>query len=122
MTESRGSGRPYDLEERTYEFARRVRAFVKKLPRTVCNFEDVRQVARSSGSVGANYIEANGALGKKDFHLRVRTSRKESKETRYWLRLLDTADDAELNAERDKLVQESTELMYIFGAILKNSE
>jgi four helix bundle protein len=122
VTDNQANGRTYDLEERTYEFARRVRAFVKKLPRTVCNIEDVRQVARSSGSVGANYIEANGALGKKDFQLRVRTSRKESKETRYWLRLLDTANDTELNAERDKLVQESTELMHIFGAILKNSE
>jgi four helix bundle protein len=121
MLESLERG-PYDLEDRTYEFARRVRAFVKRLPRTVSNFEDVKQVVRSSGSVGANYIEANEALSKKDFLLRIRISRKESKETRYWLRLLDTADDAALNAERDKLVQETTELMRIFGAILRKSE
>ncbi len=62
--------RRYDLEERTYLFAKRVRAFVKKLPRTVCNIEDVRQLVRASGSVGANYIEANEALGKKDFRLK----------------------------------------------------
>ena len=55
----------YDLEDRTYEFARRVRAFVKGLPRTICNEEDVRQVVRSSGSVGANYIEANEAVARK---------------------------------------------------------
>ncbi len=111
----------YDLEDRTYTFARRVRVFVKKLPRTICNTEDVKQAVRSSGSVGANYIEANEALGKKDFRMRIRISRKESKETRYWLRLLDTQDET-LDAERDKLVQESTELMRIFGAILQKSE
>lgn len=54
--------------------------------------------------------------------MRIRISRKESKETRYWLRLLDTRDDTTLNAERDKLIQESTELICIFSAILKNSE
>lgn len=112
----------YDLEERTYLFAGAVRAFVKKLPRTVCNHEDVKQVLRSSGSVGANYIEANEALSKKDFRHRIRISRKESKETRYWLRLLDTQDSEPLNAERDKLIQESTERMRIFGAILQKSE
>ena len=76
------SGTKYDLEDRTFEFARTVRAFVKKLPRTICNQEDVKQVVRSSGSVGANYIEANEALSKKDFKHRIRISRKESKETR----------------------------------------
>lgn len=112
----------YDLEDRTYEFARRVRAFVKKLPRTISNNEDIKQVVRSSGSVGANYIEANEALGKKDFRMRIRISRKESKETSYWLRLLDTQDNSDLETERRALVQESTELMRIFGAILQKSE
>ena len=111
----------YDLEDRTYEFARCVRAFVKLLPRTICNIEDVKQVVRSSGSVGANYIEANEALGTKDFQMRIRISRKESKETRYWLRLLDTQENSALDIERDKLIQESTELMLIFGSILKKS-
>jgi len=121
MTKTSGSNR-YDLEDRTYEFARRVREFVKRLPRTVCNTEDVKQVVRSSGSVGANYIEANEALSKKDFLMRIRISRKESKETRYWLRLLDSRNNAALDKERDKLIQESTELMRIFGAILTKSE
>ncbi len=121
MTKTPGGGQ-YDLEDRTYQFARSVRAFVKRLPRTICNSEDVKQVVRSSGSVGANYIEANEALSKKDFRMRIRISRKESKETRYWLRLLDTQDNKPLDEQRGKLVQESTELMNIFGAILKNSE
>ncbi len=120
MTHTSRDGQ-YDLEDRTYEFARCVRAFVKRLPRTICNLEDVKQVVRSSGSVGANYIEANGALGTKDFRMRIRISRKESKETRYWLRLLDTQDDTAMGAERNNLVQESTELMHIFGAILKKA-
>jgi len=115
-------GKQYDLEDRTYEFARRVRGFVKKLPRTLCNAEDVKQVVRSSGSVGANYIEANESLGKKDFRMRLRISRKEAKETRYWLRLLDTQGNTELGVERDKLVQESKELMLILGSILQKTE
>jgi four helix bundle protein len=116
-----GSARKYDLEDRTFVFAQEVRAFVKALPRTICNLEDVKQVVRSSGSVGANYIEANEALSKKEFRMRIRISRKEAKETRYWWRLLETGQDAALDKTRQKLIQESTELLQIFGAILKNS-
>jgi four helix bundle protein len=112
----------YDLEERTFRFSKRVRGFVKKLPRTICNLEDVKQVVKSSGSIGANYIEANEALSKKDFRLRIKISRKEAKESRYWLRLLDTANDSALNTERDELIQECMELMRIFGSILRKSE
>jgi four helix bundle protein len=116
-------GQPkYDLEDRTFEFARRCRAFVRRLPRTITNEEDVRQLVKASGSVGANYIEANESLSKKDFRLRVKISRKESKEARYWLRLLFTNEDAELDRERAALVQEATELMNILSAILRNSE
>ena len=61
----------YNLEDRTLEFARKVRYFIKKLPKCVSNFEDCKQLARYSGSIGANYIEANESLSKKDFmHLR----------------------------------------------------
>src|SRR4051794_12585937 len=88
------AGRPkvYDLEERTFLFAKAVRALVKKLPRTIGNIEDARQLVRSSGSVGANYIEANESLGKKDFLMHIKISRKEAKESRYWLRLIDTGE------------------------------
>ncbi len=72
--------------------------------------------------MGANYIEANDASSKKDFRLRIKISKKESKESRYWLRLLDTKGIAALDAERDKPIQESTELMNIFGAILRKSD
>ena len=119
---SQTDGRRYDLEERTYEFARCVRAFVKRLPRTISNLEDVRQLIRSSGSTGANYIEANEALSKKDFRMRIKIARKESKESRYWLRLLDTQDDITLDAQRKSLIQESTELLRIFTAILEKTK
>ena len=69
----------YNLEKRSYEFARRVRALVKLLPRTISNTEDGKQLVRSSGSVGANYIEANEALSKKDFTMRIKISKKEAK-------------------------------------------
>ncbi len=71
MTQRDEGPRNYDLEERTYQFAKRVRASVKRLPRTICNIEDVKQVVRSSGSVGANDIEANESLSKKDTQERV---------------------------------------------------
>lgn len=115
------NNKQYDLEERTLEFARRSRLFVKKLPKTIGNIEDGKQLIRSSGSVGANYIEANEAFSKKDFILRAKISRKEAKESRYWLRLVDVGDDSNLKLERNELVQEATELMNIFGAIIKKS-
>jgi four helix bundle protein len=111
----------FDLEERTFEFARRCRAFVKKLPKTIANVEDCRQLIKASGSVGANYIEANESLGKKDFVMRVKISRKEAKESRYWLRLLDMDNSEDLIREQSELITESTELMNIFGAIIRKS-
>jgi four helix bundle protein len=110
----------FDLEDRTFAFAKACRAFVKKLPKTVGNVEDARQLIRASGSVGANYIEANEALSKKDFILRIKICRKEAKESRYWLRLLEAAD--KIDSERDVLIQEAQELMNIFGAIIRKSE
>jgi four helix bundle protein len=95
---------------------------VKGIAKTLGNVEDGKQLIRSSGSVGSNYIEANEAISKKDFAFRLRVSRKEAKESRFWLRLLDTDGDASATSEREKLIQESTELMKILGAILRKSE
>jgi four helix bundle protein len=121
MTEIKKT-KQYDLEERTLEFARRCRIFVKMLPKTISNFEDGKQLIRSSGSVGANYIEANESLSKKDFILRAKICRKEAKESRYWLLLVDVINNLSLEKERKLLINESTELMNIFGAIIRKSE
>ena len=116
-----GNNKKYDLEERTYEFARDVRAFIKNLPRTLANIEDARQVINSSGSVGSNYIEANEALSKKDFMMRIKICRKEAKESRLWLRLLYTGDKKDAESARGSLMQEAGELTSIFGAILRKA-
>ena len=111
----------YDLEERTAQFAKRVRSFVKSLQKTVGNIEDGKQLVRSSGSVGANYIEANESLSKKDFVMRIKISRKEAKESKYWLLLIDASAPKELENERRYLMQESDELMKIFSSIMRKS-
>ena len=116
------SSKQYDLEDRTLEYAKRVREFVKKLRKTIGNIEDGKQLVRASGSVGANYIEANEALSKKDFIMRIKISRKEVKESRYWLRLVDTNNESEQERDRKYLIGEATELMNIFGAILQKSK
>lgn len=116
-----GAAKTSDWEERTFEFARDVRAFVKQFRRNVANEEDSRQLIRSSGSVGANYIEANEALGKKDFLFHIKISRKEAKESRFWLRLLDVEGGPAMEKVRGQLIQEAVELGSIFGSIFGKS-
>jgi len=111
----------YDLEDRTFLFAKNVRSFCKTISKSIANFSDISQLIRSSGSVGANYIEANESLSKKDFIHRIKISRKEAKESRYWLRLIDTMSNKVLDNECDKLIQEAQELMNIFGSIIQKS-
>jgi len=77
------SAKPHDLEDRTFRFAESVRTFVKQLPRTVSNAEDIRQLVRASGCVAANWIEGDEALSKKDFVMRVKICRKEAKQSRF---------------------------------------
>jgi four helix bundle protein len=111
----------YDLEDRTLEYALSIRRFCKLLPQTIQHQEDIRQLVRSSGSVGANYREANEAISKKDFLHRVRIARKEAKESEYWISLLDVSNQTELQRTKLALMQESKEIMKILGAILRNS-
>jgi four helix bundle protein len=117
MTEAKNTKR-YDLEERTFLFARAVIAFTNIVPKTLANIEMIKQVVRSSGSIGANYIEANESLGKKDFALRIRICRKEAKETVYWLKLLESEAET-VRKKQQELIQESTELTKIFGSIVE---
>lgn len=113
-------GAKYDLEERTFQFANNCREMIKTLKFSTANIEDGKQLIRSSGSVGANYIEANEKLGDKDFVFRLKISRKEAKESRFWLRLLQNGNP-DIN-EIEKLINESEELRKIISAIIKKFE
>ena len=110
----------YDLEERTFLFAKRCQDFTKKIPKNTHNFEYIKQLVRSSASQAANYIEANEALSKKDFSHRVKICRKETKETQLWLKLIDI-DDKKLDNELRFLINEAIELRKIFNAIVNKS-
>ena len=72
--------------------------------------------------MGANYIEANEALSRKDFIMRIKICRKEAKESRYWLQLFNTSGKQEIEKDRKALINEATELMNIFGSILQKSQ
>src|SRR6266568_2876214 len=109
-----GSPKRRDLEERTFRFAEAIRAFVKELPRTLSNTEDARQLVRASGSVAANWIEADEALSKKDFLMRMKICRKEAKESRLFLRLIDTGSAKGSVGDRNALIAEVRELVVIF--------
>ena len=119
MTEIQNSKR-YDLEERTLNFTKQVIEFVNKLSKTLPNTEISKQLVRSAGSVGANYIEANESLSKKDFIMRIKICRKEAKESRYWLKLV-SCNNEESEEKQGNLIKEADELMKIFGAILEKT-
>ncbi|MGD0037007.1 MAG: four helix bundle protein [Bacteroidota bacterium] len=111
--------KPYDLEERTLQYTKDVISLVNKAPKNLSNIEIAKQLIRSSGSLGANYIEANESLGKKDFVMHARIARKEAKESRYWLQLMECNDY--LQPLKDQLIQESTELLKILSKIIEKS-
>ena len=113
------SVKKYDLEERTFIFAKNVIEYVRNLPKGIAYSEIGKQLVRSSGSVGANYIEANESLSKKDFIMRVKISKKEAKESQYWLKLSNPTKNYE--SDKIKLMRESEELMKIFATIIHNT-
>ena len=102
-------------------FAKECRIYIQKLPKTISNIEDGKQLVRSSGSVGANYIEANEKLGEKDLSFRLKIARKEAKESKYWLRLLQELNpelNPELKENSETLLFEVEELRKILSAII----
>jgi len=111
----------YDLEERTHLFAKNCRDFAMELPKNTANYEYSPQLVRASGSVAANYIEANESLSKKDFIHRAKICRKEVKESRLWLRLVLCKDQAQED-RRTMLMQEAFELTKIFSSIIEKSK
>lgn len=112
----------HPLEERCYLFAKRVRSFTRKLKKDIENSEDVKQLVRSSGSVGANYIEANENVGPGDLKYRIKISRKEAKESMHFLGLLEVFENKAMETERLFLVDEAGQLRKIFSTMLKKLE
>jgi four helix bundle protein len=107
----------YNLEDRTYLFARDCRFFVRGLPKNLSNIEDGKHLRKASGSVGANYIEANEKLGNKDFKMRTKIARKEVIEAQYWpKRLKDLYNNYKQKAE--ELIKEAIELRKILSSII----
>jgi four helix bundle protein len=106
----------YNLENRTKEFAVNIIDICNKIPLNVVNRNIVNQLIRSAGSIGANYLEANECDTKKDFKNKIRISKKEAKETIYWLELLSHNNGTLMN-DIDPLIKESREIMNILGAI-----
>ncbi len=118
MTET--TKHPFDLEERTLAFSRAVIQMTRKVPYDLVDREIISQLVRSSCSIGANYREANDSLSKKDFVLRVKISRKEAKETTYWLHLLSGSSKVD-SKEIARLQQEVLELRKILSSIIQKS-
>jgi four helix bundle protein len=111
----------FDLEERTPVFAEQAIRLAKKVPLTAVNDPIIRQLVKASTSIGANYGEANDAESKKDFRHKIGICRKESKETKYWLRLIGVSEP-QLRDEAATLWQESKELNLIFGSIRRSCD
>ena len=107
-----------ELEIRFHNFAKKTRDFCLKLKWDIINSEYIRQLIRSSGSVGANYIEASDDLGKLDEKMKIKISRRESKENIHWLDLILTYDNKELEEERIVLIDEADQIKKILSAIL----
>lgn len=111
----------FDLEDRTLIFAKRVIRLCKELPPSIVNSKLIDQLIRLSGSVGANYREANDSTGKKDFLFRLRISRKESKETVFWLELIIEANDS-FRSKTEMLIDECTQIRNILSTIINKVE
>ena len=110
----------YDLEERTAKFAEDIIELCKKAPKNVITIPIIDQLIRAGTSIGANYCEANGASSKKDFKNKIFICKKESKEAKYWLRMLAKAAE-KLREECRKLWQEAQELTMIFSKIASST-
>ena len=107
----------YDLEERTAQFSEKIIEFSKKLKQNVINIPLVSQLIRAATSIGANYCEANGASSKQDFRNKIYICKKETNETKYWLRIIAQANLESKNEARI-LYKETQELILIFSKIL----
>lgn len=110
------------IEKHTFLFAQAVRTFVKTLPPTISNIEDTKMLIKTSGLLGERYIRANESASKKDYLLGIKSCATEAKSAHYWLQLLDTHDNLELNQKRQQLMNVAKELANIFAALLSKAQ
>lgn len=111
----------YDLEDRTAKFAEKIIELCKKVPKNTITIPIIGQLVRSGTSIGANYMEANGASSRKDFKNKIFICKKEGRETKYWLRILAKADP-NFAQECRELWKEAQELTLIFSKIAINTK
>ena len=111
-----------EFEDRFHNYAKAVRDYCTKVKWDIINKEYIKQVVRSSGSVSANYTEASDDLGKADEKMKIKTSRREAKETLKWLDLILTYENPELEKEKVKLLDEGEQIRKILSAIIKKLE
>ena len=107
----------YDLEERTAKFGEEVILFAKSINKDIVIRPLISQIVRSATSIGANYVEADGAESKKDFIHKISICKKEAKETKHWLRMISTACPEHIIKCRE-LWKECQELTLIFSSIV----
>ena len=115
---SQNSAKVYDLEERTVKFGKAIIDFVRMLPQNPINSPLINQIIRSGTSIGANYCEADEASSKKDFSNKISIAKKETRETRYWLKML-AYTNQNLGKQIELLAREAMELNLIFAAIIR---
>ncbi len=119
------ASKKYDIYDRAFRFAARTAKFLQAVPKSLTITEYQKQLIRSSGSIGANLEEADGTLSRKDFVNRVAIARREARESRHWLRLIqETAviQDEKTKAELTALVQESMEILLILSSIIRKTQ
>ena len=115
----------FDIYNRVFDFAVKTVKFLDKLPKSTASFEYSKQLTRSSGSIGANLEEADGALSRKDFVYKLGIARKEAKESKHWLRLIESTSSIkgqDLKEEMSWLIQENTEIMLILNSIITKTK
>jgi len=121
MSNTQTSKPKYDLEERTAKFGEEIIKFAQKIPKNPITLPIINQIIRAGTSVGANYLEADDAESKKDFVHKISISKKESRETKHWLRMTVIAVP-ELKDEARKLWREAQELNLIFATIIRKKK
>ena len=121
MSNDEDKKKKYDLEERTAKFSEEIIDFCKLIKQSVITIPIISQLIKAGTSIGANYCEADCAESKKDFEHKLGICKKESKETKYWLRMTARAVP-EVKDESKRLWKEANELNLIFSSIVNKSK